>query len=66
MTTTRKSPDDKEEPKQCQTHIVWAIGVFFSSFFVVFLIFTYVLLYFQDIIYVLHDWVGDNNEIEPK
>ena len=27
-------------------------------FFIVFLILTYVLLYFQDIIYVLHDWEG--------
>ena len=57
-TTTRKSPDDEEEPKRRQTRVVWAIGVFSSSFFVVFLILTYVLLYFQDIIYVLQDWEG--------
>ena len=58
MTTTRKSLDNEEEPKRHQTRIVWAIGVFSSSFFVVFLILTYVLLYFQDIIYVLQDWEG--------
>ena len=32
--------DDEIEPRRRQMHIVWAIGVFFSSFFIVFLIFT--------------------------
>ena len=32
--------DDEIEPKRRQTRVVWAIGVFFFSFLVVFLILT--------------------------
>ena len=51
--------DDEIEPKQRQTHIVWAIGVFFLfNFFMFFLKLTIVLLYIQVIIYIVHNWEG--------
>jgi hypothetical protein len=30
----RMDGDDHNEPKRCQTRVVWALGVLFSSFFV--------------------------------
>ena len=46
--------EDKKEPKQHQTCVIWDIGLFPPLFFM-FLILTNVLLYIQVITYGIHD-----------